>query len=589
MVLPLLFLSLGLLVISIVLSYRKTKTTTKLLLQQDKVNKQRIYQISILKEIQERIGYSLDYEKVIDVITGSLKILFPYSTASSLLIKDDRLKLKMYVEESVSQAFVNQVKKSMIASLTALSDHPLPTTIDDSLSGAILNETNTKPLASFFHIPLIVNNEVVALLNVSSTKNGLYKLEEMTILYQIVNEASRALTRLQEVLMTEKGKLLSLIGGLADGVFMIDTKNSLLVINEAAKSFLGIHKPEATIFDIISSFSHTYDIAAKMQQSIVENKVLEEKELQIGQKTVQVFITPVVHENTAPENHADVIGASILLHDITLEKQLSQIKEDFTNMMVHELRAPLTSIKDASGLLKTPQGMSPTDQEKMLSIIHDQAQLLLEQVGSLLDAAKLESGKLTMEKTTNDLGKILKERIDVFLPQAKSKNITLVSSLPDSLPEFSFDKLRISQVLNNLLSNSLKYTNAGGTVMLKAVLQEDQHGKLVSISISDNGIGIPKEKQSVLFSRFGQIATGEHAKLSSGLGLFITKGIVEAHEGSISLESEVGHGTTITVVLPIEETKPSTLSASFSGVNPQILQETTIAKNRELNKEYRRL
>ncbi len=577
MVLPLLFLSLGLLVVSVFLYYRKTTSTTKLFLQQDKANKQRIYQISILKEIQERIGYSLDYEKVIDVITGSLKILFPYSTASSLLIKDDRLKFRMFVEESVSQAFINQVKKSMTASLTALSDRPLPTVIDDSLSGAILDETNTKPLASFFHIPLLVNNEVVALLNVSSTKNGLYKLEEMTILYQIVNEASRALTRLQEVLITEKGKLLSLIGGLADGVFMIDTKNSLLVINEAAKSFLGIHKPEATIFDIISSFSHTYDIAAKMQQSIVENKVLEEKELQIGQKTVQVFITPVVHEN-ANATHADVIGASILLHDITLEKQLSQMKEDFTNMMVHELRAPLTSIKDASGLLKTPQGMSTTDQEKMLTIIHDQAQLLLEQVGSLLDAAKLESGKLTMDKTTNDLSKILKERVDVFLPQAKSKNITLVSSLPDTLPAFAFDKLRISQVLNNLLSNSLKYTNAGGTVMLKAAVQEDPHGKIVSISISDNGVGIPKEKQSILFSRFGQIATGDRGKLSSGLGLFITKGIVEAHEGSIALESEVGRGTTITVVLPIEESKPTTLSASFSGVNPQILQRAPMQK-----------
>ncbi len=578
MVLPLLFLSLGLLVVSIFLYYRKTKSTTKLLLQQDRVNKQRIYQISILKEIQERIGYSLDYEKVIDVITGSLKILFSYSTASSLLITEGRLKFKMYVDESVSPAFVEQVKKSMIASLSALSDKPVPTTIDDSLSGAILDQTASKPLASFFHIPLIVNNEVVALLNVSSTKSGLYKVEEMTILYQIVSEASRALSRLHEVLTTEKGKLLSLIGGLADGVFMIDTKNSLLVINEAAKAFLGIHKPEATIFDIISSFSHTYDIAAKMQQAIVENKVLEEKELQIGQKTVQVFITPVVHENTNAASHAEVIGASILLHDITLEKQLSQMKEDFTNMMVHELRAPLTSIKDASGLLKTPQGMSPTDQEKMLSIIHDQSQLLLEQVGSLLDAAKLESGKLTMQKTPNDLAKILKERIDVFLPQAKSKAITLVSSLPENLPEFDFDKLRISQVINNLLSNSLKYTNAGGTVMLKATLQEDTHGKFVSISVSDNGVGIPKEKQSLLFSRFGQIATGEHAKLSSGLGLFIAKGIVEGHEGSISLESEIGKGTTITVTLPIEESKPSSLSASFSGVHPQILQQPPMQK-----------
>src|SRR3990167_2500861 len=212
--------------ISVFLS-KKERTAKKELLDRERNQKQRLYEIAILKEIQERIGYELDVEKIIDVITGSLKDLFSYSVSSSIVIKDEKLIFKSHIEEEVSRAFVDQIKKGMLASLSAITDEPLPTQIEECLSGSLLDNEKNLPL-SFFHIPLVVSNNLVGLINISSTKPGLYKEEQMTILYRITSQASNALTKLQDVLKTEKEKLMSLISSLADGVFMLDANNNLL-------------------------------------------------------------------------------------------------------------------------------------------------------------------------------------------------------------------------------------------------------------------------------------------------------------------------------------------------------------------------
>ena len=135
--------------------------------------KQRLYELAVLKEIQERIGYSLDIEKVIDVITGSLRNLFSYSTASSLVIKENKLIFKAYIEESVNHNFVDQVKKTLLSSLEVLSDETLSKNIEEHAAGVLIDDNNTLSLGSFFNIPLVINNKVAGIINVSSTKQNL--------------------------------------------------------------------------------------------------------------------------------------------------------------------------------------------------------------------------------------------------------------------------------------------------------------------------------------------------------------------------------------------------------------------------------
>lgn len=532
----------------------KEEATRKQLKEQDETQKQKIYQISILKEIQDRIGYSLDVEKVIDVITGTLRNLFSYSTASSMIVKDNALIFKTYLEEAVSHSFVSSVRKSMQASLSALLDN-LPSNIDERISGVAFDDANSKILASFFHIPLVINNKVVGLINVSSTQPNLYKETQMTILYEITGQASNALSRLEEVLESEKGKLLSLIRSLADGVFMTDTKNNIIIMNDAAKSLLGISKDNPTFFDIIANLPERFDLVAKINDAINQNKTIEEKEVNIGEKTLQIFITPV--PSTSNDNQK-VARASILLHDITIEKNLANLKEDFTNIMVHELRAPLTAIKDSSELIISEKDkLKKEEQDQFLDIINQQSKLMLNQIGEILDAAKLEAGKFIIQKTKGNIEQVIKEQIKTFLPQASKKHIFISADISQSLPPIFFDPIRIAQVINNLLSNSLKFTPEGGTITIR-ISHEPITNNQLTISVSDTGIGIPKEHQKDLFSKFSQVRTTPQqlAKEGTGLGLYVVKGVVEAHGGSVNVDSplrngEKNPGTTISFTLPI--------------------------------------
>jgi len=540
----LLYVSIALVLLASYLIYRLIKTK-KTLTNRENAQKQKVYQITILKEIQDRIGYSLDISEVVDVITGSLNHLFPYSASSSLLIKEDKLLFKIHLEEAVNKKFVDDVKKSTLASLSALYG-ALPEELDEEISGTAINEIRTKPLSSFFHIPLIISGKVVGIITVSSTTPNLYKEDEMTILYQITSQASTALTRLNEVLETEKGKLTAMIAGLADGVFMVDTNKQLLIINKAAKSFLETARENPVFSDLINAFKGQYDLSAKIDQAIATSGLIKDKDVTIGQKTFDIFITPVF---TSRETESQkVLGASILIHDITMEKQVDTIKEDFTHMIVHELRAPLTGIRASSELLLDGK-LERNEEEQMLRIIDGQSKILLDQIGSVLDAAKIESKNFTIQKVESDIRQTVDVAVKSLEPIATKKKISIDVDLPQDLPPISFDPTRITQVVNNLISNSLKFTKEGGKITVSAKLANG----FLDISVTDNGIGIPKEEQKDIFSKYYQIRTTPHelAKKGTGLGLYIVKGIVEAHGGTVWAESEEGKGTTITFSLPI--------------------------------------
>lgn len=543
----------------------------KSLRERDELQKRRLYEISVLKAIQDRIGYSLDVERVIDTLTGSLKSLFPYSTSSSLLLHEETMLCKLNLEERVSSQFLEQVKKSMLASLAGLVDRPLPQHMEELRTGLIPDETNSSPLSSFFHIPLIVNGAVVGLISICSTKPGLYKDEDMTILYQLTAAASNALSRLRDVIAIEQEKMLAMITSLSDGILMIDKDYTLTLINQAAKDFLSIpHVTKPTIFDAVNMLSKTTDFGAKIKESLLQDKVIQQEEVQLENKTVQVVITPV-HGPKDPSagsgqvpTKQDVLGVTVLLHDITLEKSLGQMKEDFTNAVVHELRSPLTAIKAAAEMMVGEENLEMS-QKRLLTIIDEQSKRMINDINSLLDAAKLESGTFTLYQNPYSLKDIVQKTIELYTPIAQRKQIQLQSFVEETLPPAFVDSTRIEQVLNNLLGNSLKYTKEGGTITIKAVSQYSPQlpttptNPGILVSVTDTGIGIPQERQKEIFQKFIQVHQDNKAlSEGTGLGLYIAKGIVVSHGGNMYVNSAQGRGTTIFFTLPVahEEKKP---------------------------------
>lgn len=222
--------------------------------------------------------------------------------------------------------------------------------------------------------------------------------------------------------------------------------------------------------------------------------------------------------------------------------------EEMSHMIVHDLRAPVVAIKNSASLLIT--GNLPEDDQKdMLKMIEDQSEKLLSQISTILDAGKMNKGKLSLNKELGNLSLTIKEAVSVFESEAETKSITITQSLSNTIPQFYFDKVRLTEAINNIISNSLKYSSENGWIRIcTKPLSEN-----VLIEISDNGIGISSGKKHDLFKQYSQAhVDSKTQKISSGLGLYITKWIVEAHGGTIRLESEEGKGTTTKITIPLQ-------------------------------------
>lgn len=419
-------------------------------------------------------------------------------------------------------------------------------TLQEEVTGTIFDEKGPPMPISSFYLPVIITGQTIGLLAIASSKPGLYREEEKVVLEKILTNASEAVSRLQKVLVTEKGKLSATVESLSDGVVVLDNENGLVIFNPAAKTLLGLETMEkATIFDLANALSGKLDLKTKIEEAREKNNMVQVKDVILGDKYSEIFVSPVHDEE------GKILGAVILFRDITAEKELAKIREEFTAMMVHELRAPLTVVRGtADTLISHPEIGDQEMGKKLLASMKASSQTMISLVNDLLDVAKIEAGKFQIMALKQNIKEVIEGEAVFFNQLAGEKQIKITAEVAEDLPDVQFDKDRIIQVLNNLLSNAIKFTPAGGTITLKAG-QKTEPAEIV-VSVADTGCGIPAEKIPLLFSKFkqlGSVATG--GEKGTGLGLVIVKGIVEAHKGKIWVESAEGQGTTVYFTLPL--------------------------------------
>jgi signal transduction histidine kinase len=232
-------------------------------------------------------------------------------------------------------------------------------------------------------------------------------------------------------------------------------------------------------------------------------------------------------------------------------RELDRLKDEFISLVSHELRTPLTSMRGYLELLLDGGGGELSDdQNRFLSIVDRNSKRLMHLVGDLLFLAQVEAGKLTLELGEVKLDDVVSESVEAAKPIADERGIELRVSL-DTTPNMVGDRGRLGQVLDNLVSNAVKFTTNGGSVEVRLSSTADE----ALIEVVDNGIGIAPEEQELLFDRFFRSSEAtERAIPGTGLGLTIVKAIVERHHGSIEVESASGCGTTMRVRLPLRET-----------------------------------
>lgn len=230
-------------------------------------------------------------------------------------------------------------------------------------------------------------------------------------------------------------------------------------------------------------------------------------------------------------------------------KEIDRMKANFFSLMAHELRTPLTSIKEGTNLMLEGIGGEVTDKQKrLLTIISEESNRLIDMVNSLLDISKMEAGMTSLDLTNSDIKSLINKAVAKIEPLAVAKNISLKVDIAQYLPIIKIDNQRILQVLLNLIGNAVKFTTSGGKVTVSA----QTVGQEVRVSVIDTGPGISKENLNKIFDKFKQTTiTSYNTIKGTGLGLAIVKHIIIAHGGRIWVESEVGHGSAFIFALPV--------------------------------------
>jgi signal transduction histidine kinase len=258
---------------------------------------------------------------------------------------------------------------------------------------------------------------------------------------------------------------------------------------------------------------------------------------------VEVAVTPRVDEDGA------VVGYIFLGTDITEQKAVAKLQDDFVGLVSHELRTPLTSILGYLELLRDDSTDPLSDAQKQyLAVAERNANRLLHLVGDLLFTAQVASDRFPIDVGDVDLCSMIAGSIETALPSSRASNVLLLYKQPEAPVVIRGDRMRLGQAVDNLLSNAIKFTPRGGTVTVKLEQADDA----VTISVKDTGMGIPADELSLLASRFFRASTAtRNAVQGVGLGMSITKAIVTSHRGHLDVESEVGVGTTFRVTLPV--------------------------------------
>lgn len=235
-------------------------------------------------------------------------------------------------------------------------------------------------------------------------------------------------------------------------------------------------------------------------------------------------------------------------------KELDQLKSDFISVVSHELRTPLTSIKAFTELILMKPRMTSEKRGRLLSIINNESDRLARLINDILDLTKIEAGKLSWHISSVSLSEVIQTSVNGILSLADNKSIAVSTAIASPLPRLYGDRDRLVQVLTNILSNAIKFTPQGGSIRIRATVDRQPAHQIV-VRISDSGVGIPANDLEVIFEKFrrsGDILT--NISDGTGLGLTITRQIVEYHGGRIWAESQPGKGSTFTFTLPLEKT-----------------------------------
>lgn len=392
----------------------------------------------------------------------------------------------------------------------------------------------------------------------------------VTTAYQYVVVARR-----EGVIRESYNTLNTLLESMTEGVVMLSHRQEVVASNPVARGAIQDTDTEISFNTLSDTFSDDFNLKEIFETVITSKEKESFRDIKLGDTYYQVIIAPISPEGTEALNQTGVV---LILHDMTEEKEIQRIREDFTSMMVHELRSPLDAVRKMADFLNDHDEVDEEKKEKYLSLMSANSSQVLTLVNDLLDVSKIEAGKFQLNKEPTDISQLAEDQVDFYEQLAEDRNLSF--SVEEDVPsEVSFDPDRIKQVMNNLLSNAIKFTDEQeGEVTVQVRYYEsdmsevaseiadvywfaDEEDKqafanqpFVTIEIRDNGAGMSEDNITELFDKFKQFeAAAKSEKAGTGLGMAIVKGITEEHGGHIGVASKREEGTHFFIALPVNQ------------------------------------
>ena len=342
------------------------------------------------------------------------------------------------------------------------------------------------------------------------------------------------------------------IDSFPDPVIVIDMLGRVEIANPTAQRLLGVHAPREgeprLVWTPPESLRQAVEDALRHQQPVVKQTFDQAVTFRLDGED-RVYLPQIRPIRTS---EGELLGAAVVLHDITQFRLLDRLKSDWVATVSHELKTPLTSVRLAVHvLLEEVVGPLEPKQVELLVEARENTERLLKLIEHLLALAKLEDGREQLDLRPTEPMDLLRAAADEAASRAEDKRIEIVIEDVLGLPPVAADPVRLGRALNNLLDNAVTYTEPGGKVVLSATRLDDSR---VTLTVSDTGIGIPSEYLPRIFDRFFRVP-GREGTPGTGLGLAIVREIVTAHHGEITCESELGRGTTFHITLRSAESR----------------------------------
>lgn len=404
-------------------------------------------------------------------------------------------------------------------------------------------------------VPVVITTAALTLPGTDEVYGVLVVFRDITKEKQQHNLIEREVTKRTQELSAERNKISITLASITDAVISLDLENRILIFNPAAEKLLNKSSSEVIgrhISEILQVYENNIEISpTKYAPPIVGNTkgiVFRNNSLKIicGQKEAIVnFITGHVEDGQKVN-----LGCIISMHDVSEEKRLEEMKIDFVSMAAHELRTPLTVIRGYASMLQNDKLLYLSDEQKEnMNRMTLSIDTLASLINNLLNVSRIERNSLKLDMAVVDLGKILEIKVDELQNSARSKGQTLsFVKTTEHITYVVADHFRIGEVITNLVGNAITYTRPGGTI--RVTLEQKDNSLLVSVI--DTGEGIPQVAIPKLFSKFFRVSGElEQGSKGTGLGLYISKSIIEMHKGHIGVESEFGKGSRFYFTLPI--------------------------------------